>query len=69
MDIHSLEYKLSTLPDDLQKEVIDFIDFLISKNKQDNVSSSFSFSWEGGLSDLREEFTSVELQHRTMDWR
>ena len=29
----------------------------------------FTFSWEGGLSELKEKFTSVELQHKVSEWR
>ena len=32
-------------------------------------AKSFKFDWEGGLSELREKFTSVELQHRALEWR
>ncbi len=69
MDIQSIEYKLNTLPDELKEEVLDFIDFLISKNKHKTVATPFDFSWEGGLSDSKEEYSSVELQHRATDWR
>lgn len=31
--------------------------------------SKFSFDWEGGLSKLKDNFTSVELQHKAMEWR
>lgn len=29
----------------------------------------FKFDWEGGLSELKEKFTSVELQHKASEWR
>lgn len=28
----------------------------------------FKFDWEGGLSEIKEKFTSVELQHRALEW-
>jgi hypothetical protein len=28
-----------------------------------------TFGWAGALSDMRERFTSVELQHKAADWR
>jgi len=32
-------------------------------------AKKFTFNWEGGLSELKEEFTSVELQHKSLEWR
>ncbi|MGH7595812.1 MAG: hypothetical protein ACREOI_05635 [bacterium] len=29
----------------------------------------FKFDWEGELSDLADEFSSVELQHKAVEWR
>jgi len=33
------------------------------------MKGKFSFSWEGGLKELKNEYTSVELQHKAMEWR
>jgi len=45
-----------------------FIDFLLSKKKESNVDARFDFSWEGDLSDMKGQYTSVGLQHRAADW-
>jgi len=29
------------------------------------VNKDFLFDWEGGLSELKDRYTSVELQHKT----
>jgi len=29
----------------------------------------FNFSWEGKLKDIKDKFTSVDLQHKAMEWR
>ncbi|KCZ71820.1 Protein of unknown function (DUF2281) [Candidatus Methanoperedens nitroreducens] len=29
----------------------------------------FRFDWEGGLSELKKKYTSVELQHKALEWR
>ena len=52
MDI-SLEHKIHSLPKDLQNQVVDFIDLLISKRKQKTDKEQFDFSWEGGLDNNR----------------
>jgi len=50
---------------------MDFIDFLLVKksaNTQQN-GDGFDFSWEGALSDIKDQYSSLELQHRSLDWR
>ena len=67
-----IEIKTRELPIDLRKNVLDYVDFLISKygvTKGKTAAKKFKFDWEGDLSDLNEEFTSVELQHKAMEWR
>ena len=57
----TLKEKLEALPKPPQKEV-EFVDFLLSK-RETAQRKGFSFSWAGGLSDLKDKTTSVELQH------
>jgi len=74
MEKQLIEKKLHQLPEHLKKEVLDFIDSLIAKSHKkshNNIAEKkeFNFEWEGGLSDLKAKYTSIELQHRSMDWR
>ncbi len=69
MNTHLLEQKFNVLPDHLKREVLDFIDFLMAKRSQERVSRQFDFTWEGGLTDFKDDFNSVDLQHQSMDWR
>ncbi len=65
-----IELKIQELPEDLKREVLDFIEFLLKKYKsKENKMKKFKFDWEGGLSELRGKFTSVELQHKVLEWR
>lgn len=65
-----LEKKLTELSLDKQREVIDFIEFLQEKErKHKQEKCGFKFSWEGALSDLKDKYTSVELQHEINNWR
>ncbi len=60
------------LPSHLIPGVLDYIEFLLSKYGTKEASQSgrgFKFDWEGGLSKLKNKYTSVELQHKAMDWR
>ncbi len=33
------------------------------------MKKQFDFSWEGALADLKDQYSSVELQHEAMEWR
>ena len=46
------------------------IEFLIKKYKStEKKDEKFKFDWEDGLSDLKNDFTSVELQHKANELR
>ena len=69
LNIKTLQTKIEHLPPEFQQEVIDFIDFLIYKyeqNQTSNKTKSFTFSWAGKLSNLKNKYSSVELQHSVM---
>ncbi len=70
MDVEELEKKIKQVPPHLMPEVLDYIDFLINKyRKSTKKKKAFRFSWQGGLSEISGEYTSVALQHKAMDWR
>ena len=65
-----IEMKIRELPEDLRREVLDYIEFLLKKYIGKEIrAKGFKFDWEGGLSELREKFASVELQHKALEWR
>jgi hypothetical protein len=64
-----VKVKLEELPDDLKKEVMDYIEFLFQKYGKRRKKEKFSFDWEGGLSEMKDKYTSVELQHKSLEWR
>ncbi len=64
-----VKVKLDKLPPDLKREVLDYIEFLLQKYGNRLKKERFRFDWEGGLSNLRENYTSVELQHKASEWR
>lgn len=70
MNEKEIEMKMQRLPEDLRGEVLDYVEFLLSKyNKKEARRKRFDFDWEGGLSELKEKCTSVELQHKALEWR
>jgi len=55
------------LPDELKREVLDYIEFLLERRAK-RVKSHLSLSWKGALKELRDKYTSVELQHKVLEW-
>lgn len=54
-------------------EVIDYIDFLLNKYegndlKNNDKKNGFKFDWEGDLSELKDQYRAVEIQHNALDW-
>ena len=64
-----IKARLEELPEDLRREVLDYIEFLLQKYSIKTEKRGFRFDWEGGLSHLKEKYTSVELQHKALEWR
>lgn len=63
-----LEEIVKDLPPELQQEVRDFAEFLIEKQMK-KPRNKPNFSWAGALKDLRDQYSSVELQHKISEWR
>ena len=51
-----------------QAEVRDFVEFLLAKQRS-SPRRKPQFGWAGALTDMRDEYTSVELQHEITRWR
>ncbi len=65
MEIQVINPNLEELPEDLKREVYDFVEFLLQKHGAGRTKKGkFKFDWEGGLSNLKKKYTSVELQHQ-----
>lgn len=65
--IATLPELVQSLPSEMQQEVQDFIEFLLAKRKRPRGKPTFE--WAGALKDLRDQYTSVELEHKISDWR
>jgi len=63
----TIEEKIKELPPELQQEVEDFVEFLLKKHRP-KPKGKLKFGWEGALKDLRDKYTSVELQHKVLEW-
>jgi len=72
MSKNALIAKYEALPFTAQKKVETFIELLSKTTSAKSTHPDhprFSFEWAGGLADLKDRFTSVELQHRLNELR
>ena len=58
----SLEEMVRELPIERQAEVRDFVEFLLAKQRSRQRQKP-RFDWAGALKDMRDDYTSVDLQH------
>ncbi len=64
--------KLELLPETAKREVADFIDFLVYKGKPKKKATKkkkLSQNWANALSHYRDQYTSLELQEKALEWR
>ncbi len=59
---------LQALPVSAQREVRDFVEFLLTKHRR-AAGTMLRQDWAGALHDNREQYTSLELQQKALDWR
>ncbi len=70
----TLDKKIKKLPQEKQMQVIEYVDLLVARYKKKAESKGkkkhrFKFDWKGGLSELKNKYTSVELQKKALEWR
>jgi len=56
------------LPPELKREVENFVNFLIQKKARRH-GRKLRQDWAGSLKDYRDEYTSLELQKKALEWR
>ena len=64
----TLEELVRELPPDVEQEVRDFVEFVLQRRTKKPLGKP-NFEWAGALKDMRDQYTSVELQHKLPDWR
>ncbi len=71
MELSGFIEDFGNLPKHIQKQLIEYAEFLISKyqKEKNKKSAPLSFNWENGLSELKAEYSSVDLQHKINDLR
>ena len=66
--MENIEEMLKKLPPELQREVEDFVNFLIEK-KTRKQGRKLRQDWAGALKDYRDKYTSLDLQKKALEWR
>ena len=64
---YNIVEKFNQLPPDLRKEVVNFIDFLLTQ-KVSTRKKKLKLDWIGGLKEYRDQYTALELQKKALDW-
>ena len=62
-----LEKRIAKLPPEKKMEVIDFIEFLESKEKSKE-KKYMNLDWFGGLKEFKDRYSSLELQKKALEW-
>jgi len=68
ISMSELEDVIKDLPPDLHQEVVDFARFLMEKRRPKR-KGRMKLEWRGALEDMKDQYTSVELQHKILEWR
>jgi mRNA-degrading endonuclease RelE of RelBE toxin-antitoxin system len=67
-DQKPLEDLVRDLPPDSRQKVRQFVETLL-ENTRDRAKKRLKQNWAGALSDYREEYTSLQLQQKSLEWR
>ena len=66
--MENIEEIIRKLPPELQREVKDFVDFLIEKRARKQ-GVKLRQDWAGALKEYRDKYSSLELQKKALEWR
>lgn len=64
----SIDERIKNLLPALKKEVEEFVNSLLKKRRKKN-GKRLRQDWAGALRDYRDQYTSLELQKKALEWR
>lgn len=67
-NLKTIENKIQNLPPDLIDDLNDYINFLLSKSKHKK-KRKLKQDWAGSLGDISNNYSSIELQKKALEWR
>ena len=62
MNTQIIHAKVGQLSEELQRKVLDYIEFLLQKYRHQVKKERFQFDWEGGLSTLKGRYQHQALE-------
>ncbi|RLF40513.1 MAG: hypothetical protein DRN12_05200 [Thermoplasmata archaeon] len=65
--MQTLRELIERLPPELQKEVRDFVEFLLERRVRKS-GRKLRQDWAGSLRKYRDQYTSLELQKKALEW-
>ena len=65
--VRSLVEMIEALPPELQQEVREFVTALARRTSRP--ARRLRQDWAGALQEYRDQYTALELQRKTIDWR
>lgn len=68
VETKTLEDLVRELPPDLRRETEDFVQFLLARHIHRR-GNKLRQDWAGALRSYRDQYTSVELQRQSLEWR
>ena len=64
----TLEEMVREVPSEYRAQLRDYVESLLARRSTEQPGKP-QFAWAGALEGLRDQYTSVELQHRVARWR
>lgn len=64
----SIDERIKNLPPNLKREVEEFVNSLLRKRRKKS-GKKLRQDWAGALKDYRDQYTSLELQKKALEWR
>ncbi len=61
--------EIEAMPSDVQREVLDFAQFLMSKKQPEREGKAVRQGWAGVLREFKGRFSALELQKKAQEWR
>lgn len=68
MTVDEVIRQVAELPAELQREVSDFVEFLAQRRKS-KAGYRLRQDWAEAMKAYRGQYTSLELQKKTLEWR
>jgi Protein of unknown function (DUF2281) len=69
MSARELAELFEELPSEARSQLERLAEKLRMARRSEKTNDDYAFDWAGGLKELRDQYTSVELQHKTSEWR